>query len=137
MSILLVDDEDRLRRTIARSIRARGYGVAEADTCRQAVEAASTGLYDLMLLDINLPDATGWDALRVLGVRGRSLPTVVFSAVPPSAVRVREFRPFGVLQKPFPIDALLQFVRRVEQKPAESNGAASPTLPLHAESGRP
>jgi DNA-binding response OmpR family regulator len=115
MSILLVDDEDRLRRAIARSLSARGYGVVEVDTCRQAIEAASTGQYDLMLLDVNLPDATGWDALRELGARGHSLPTVVFSAVPPSALRVREFRPFGVLHKPFPMDALLQFVRRVEQ----------------------
>ena len=137
MSILLVDDEDRLRRTIARSLSARGYGVVEAGSCRQAVEAASTDQFDLMLLDINLPDATGWDVLRVLGERGHSLPTIVFSAVPPSAVRVREFRPFGVLKKPFPIDALLQVVRRVEQEQAAANGAVPPTSLLHVESGRP
>ncbi len=114
MSILLVDDERRMRQTIARSLSARGYHVDEVDTCRAAIEAASTGRYDLMLLDINLPDATGWDALRDLSSRGHFVPTVMLSAVPPSALRVREFRPLGVLHKPFPMDALLRFVRKVE-----------------------
>jgi len=115
LSILLVDDERRLRQTIARSLSARGYHVDDVETCRDAIEAASTGRYDLMLLDVNLPDATGWDALRELASRVHAVPTVMLSAVPPSARRVREFRPLGVLHKPFPIDALLRFVRKVEE----------------------
>ncbi len=115
LSILLVDDERRLRQTIARSLSARGYHVDEVETCRDAVEAASTGRYDLMLLDVNLPDATGWDALRELASRGHSIPTVMLSAVPPSAARVREFCPLGVLHKPFPMDALLRFVKSVDE----------------------
>ena len=118
LSILLVDDERRLRQTIARSLSARGYLVDQAETCGDAIEAACSGRYDLMLLDINLPDGTGWDAMRELDRRGLTLPTVVFSAVPPSAPRVREFRPLGVLHKPFPIDALLRFVRDVEDRAA-------------------
>jgi DNA-binding response OmpR family regulator len=108
--ILLVDDETRLRKAIARSLTARGYHVDEVGTCRDAVAEASCRQYDLLLLDINLPDATGWDVLRKLAVVGRWLPTVVLSAVPPSALRVKEFRPLGVLQKPFPMDALLHLV---------------------------
>lgn len=110
MAILLVDDEARLRRTLARSLAARGHRVDEAGTHREAVAAATSGAYDLLLLDVNLPDATGWDVLRDLAAAGRSLPTVVLSAVPPSASRVREFRPLGVLHKPFPMDALLRLV---------------------------
>ena len=98
----------------SRSLSARGYHVDQAETCGDAIEAACSGRYDLMLLDINLPDSTGWDAMRELDRRGLTLPTVVFSAVQPSAPRVREFGPLGVLHKPFPIDALLQFVRDVE-----------------------
>jgi DNA-binding response OmpR family regulator len=116
LSILLVDDERRLRQAIARSLSARGYDVEQVGTCAEAIQAASSGRHDLMVLDINLPDGTGWDALRALDHRGRMVPTVVFSAVPPSAVRVREFRPIGVLHKPFPIDALLRFVREAERE---------------------
>jgi len=113
MSILLVDDETRLRQTLARSLSARGYRVDEAASHREAVAAAVAKSYDLMLLDVNLPDATGWDVLRDLNAHGRQVPTIVLSAVPPSASRVREFRPLGVLHKPFPMEALLRLVRSV------------------------
>ena len=121
MAILLVDDELRLRQTLARSLAARGYRVDEAATCREAVTAAIGRPYDLLLLDVNLPDATGWDVLRELAATGRRLPTVVFSAVPPSAARVKEFRPLAVLHKPFPMDALLRVVRAAEER---ANGAS-------------
>jgi DNA-binding response OmpR family regulator len=64
----------------------------------------------LMLLDVNLPDATGWDVLRRLRGVERDVRVVVMSAVPPNPARVREFRPFGILHKPFPIDALLRLI---------------------------
>jgi DNA-binding response OmpR family regulator len=111
MAILLVDDELRLREALARSLSARGHRVDQAATYREAVVAAMTAKYDLLLLDINLPDATGWDLLRDLRSAGRSIPAIVLSAVPPSTSRVREFKPLAVLHKPFPIDALLRLVR--------------------------
>jgi DNA-binding response OmpR family regulator len=110
-SILLVEDEPRLRRTLARSLQGRDFQVAEATTAAEAIAAATLDQYDLMLLDVNLPDATGWDVLRELRAKGREVPVVVLSAVPPSPARVREFKPFGVLHKPFPMDALLRLIR--------------------------
>jgi DNA-binding response OmpR family regulator len=110
-SILLVEDEPGLRRTLTRSLQGRDFQVAEATTAAEAISAATVDQYDLMLLDVNLPDATGWDVLRELRAKGREVPVVVLSAVPPSPARVREFRPFGVLHKPFPMDALLRLIR--------------------------
>jgi DNA-binding response OmpR family regulator len=49
--------------------------------------------------------------LRQLRTAGHELPVVVLSAVPPNPTRVREFKPFGVLHKPFPMDALLRLIR--------------------------
>jgi len=63
-----------------------------------------------------LPDATGWDVLRRLQAAGRTMPAVIFSAIPPNAARVREFKPLGVLHKPFPLDALLRLVERAERE---------------------
>jgi DNA-binding response OmpR family regulator len=114
MAILVVDDEPRLRQTIVRSLAARGHSVDQAATCEEAIAAAVGRDYDLVLLDVNLPDATGWDVLRELRSRGRKVPVVIVSAVPPSAARVREFSPLGVLHKPFPMDALLRLVRLAE-----------------------
>ena len=84
-----------LRQAIVRSLHRarsqvdRGRDVAEAIARRHAAVR-----YDLLLLDVNLPDATGWDVLRELrSTRAATVPVVVLSAVPPSAARVREFRP--------------------------------------------
>ena len=110
-SILLVEDEPRLRQTLARSLQARDFQVVEATTAAEAITAATADRFDLMLLDVNLPDATGWDVLRRLRGADRELPVVVMSAVPPNPARVREFKPFGILHKPFPIDALLRLIR--------------------------
>ena len=115
MRILLVDDEPRLRQVIARSLTARGYHVTEAENAATALSLADPGNVDLLVLDINLPDATGWDVLRTLKDRGATLRTVVFSAVPPTRSRIAEFAPFGVLHKPFPINALLSLVERARE----------------------
>jgi DNA-binding response OmpR family regulator len=110
-SILLVEDESRLRQTLSLSLQGRDFHVIEVATAAEAIAAATAGKFELMVLDVNLPDATGWDVLRGLRRANRKLPVVVLSAVPPNPTRVREFKPFGVLQKPFPIDALLRLIR--------------------------
>ena len=55
-----------------------------------------------MLLDINLPDATGWDVLRQLRAAGCDMPVVVISAVPPNPARVREN--VDLMGQPIPAD---------------------------------
>jgi DNA-binding response OmpR family regulator len=116
MAVLLVDDEYSLRQTLTRSLAARGYHVEAVGTGAEAISATRTQKWDLMVLDINLPDATGWDVLRWMDADGCTVPVVVFSAVPPSAQRVKEFQPYGVLQKPFPIDALVRLVEQVREE---------------------
>lgn len=110
-NVLLVEDEQHLRRTLVRSLEARHFRVSAAFTAADATAAALQGGFDIVLLDINLPDATGWDVLRALRAAGVSTPVIVLSAVAPNPARVREFRPHGVLLKPFPIDALLNLMR--------------------------
>jgi DNA-binding response OmpR family regulator len=108
--VLLVEDEAALRKVIARNLTSRGIEVSEAATASDAVRAATIGPPDLLLLDINLPDQTGWEVLRELKRRGTDVPTIIVSAVRVSQSRLEEFRPLAYLPKPFPIDALLRLV---------------------------
>lgn len=86
--VLLVEDDDRLRGILARYLHARGHHVIEAPSGVDARQALSLGVVDVLLLDINLSDETGWDVLRWLRTpaAGPWLPprVVVVSAVPPS-----------------------------------------------------
>lgn len=124
--VLIVEDEVPLRRIIMRNLAVRGYTVVEADSVASAIEALETFAtpFDLILLDINLPDQSGWDVLRYLKARSAKLEhtgatrspmprVIVLTAVHPARCRMEEFQPAAMLLKPFPIDALLRLVSRV------------------------
>ena len=108
--IILVEDEAPLPRLIHRNLAGRGHEVREATTAAQAVAALSEEKPDLLLLDINLPDRSGWDVLRELRRQHCEVPTVVVSAVRCGQDRLEEFRPIAYLPKPFPLEALLRIV---------------------------
>jgi DNA-binding response OmpR family regulator len=108
--VLLVEDEPALRRIIARNLTTRGLDVAEAGTVGEALTVLNVETPDLILLDINLPDRSGWDVLRDLQRRHIAVPTIVVSAVRVSQSRLDEFQPMACLPKPFSIDALLRLV---------------------------
>ena len=113
--ILLVEDDEALRRILAGHLRRHGYEVVEADSAEGAAERLASGPPPaLVLLDINLPGGTGWDLLRtpVMQAAGRP-PVVVASAVTVSPRHLAEFRVDGYLPKPFPLETLLQTVERL------------------------
>jgi DNA-binding response OmpR family regulator len=109
-SVLLVEDEAVFRRVIARNLSGRGLLVHEVGTAREAVDVSTADRPDLMLLDINLPDRSGWDVLRELRKLGIDVPTIVVSAVRVNQSRLEEFHPMAYLPKPFPLEALLRLV---------------------------
>jgi DNA-binding response OmpR family regulator len=119
--VLLVEDEEPLRRILARNLSRRGYEVIEAFSAATAIAALSTGApFDVLLLDVNLPDQTGWDVLRAMN--GAVVPPViVLTALRPTQHRLDEFRPAAVLLKPFPMDALVRLVGRVLRTHTQHN----------------
>ena len=124
-SILLVEDDESLRRVVSRHLRGQGYRVEEAISAEAAVDALKAGLRPgLVLLDLNLPGDTGWDLLRrpELASAG-SPPVVITSATTVSPRRLAEFKCAGYLPKPFPLETLVATVERLlvteeETKPA-------------------
>jgi DNA-binding response OmpR family regulator len=118
-TILVVEDEATLRQVITRNLEARGHAVRGAETATEALRHLSDWTPDLMLLDINLPDRSGWDVLRELRERGMQVATVIVSAVRVSPARLEEFRPVAYLPKPFPLDALLRLVDSEGDEPSQ------------------
>jgi DNA-binding response OmpR family regulator len=123
--VLLVEDEPVLRRVLARNLSVRGLVVREAGTAAAALDALAADRPDLLLLDINLPDRTGWDVMREMNRRGTGVPTIVLSAVRVSQSRLDEFHPLAFLPKPFPIEALLRLVFNTNTPLPDPEGAES------------
>ncbi len=110
-NVLLVDDEAPITEVLTRTLKGHGYMVTAVASGMAALYSLTETVPDVMLLDINLPDITGWEVLRRLAPADRErVPVIVFSASPLSPTRVAEFVPAGVLIKPFPVDALLRLV---------------------------
>lgn len=107
-SIVVVEDAEGLRRVISLNLARQGHRVREAATASEAIRELTEELPDLLLLDINLPDRSGWDVLREMARRGIEVPTIVISAVRVVPSRLAEFRPLAYLPKPFPLDSLLR-----------------------------
>ncbi|MFL5591963.1 MAG: response regulator [Ktedonobacteraceae bacterium] len=125
--ILLVEDDEVLRDVLQRNLRARGHEVRLAMDAQTALAQLRVAVFDLIVLDINLPDQTGWDILRIALKEGRlhlqeidgntqKLPVVVISAVRVSPHRLEEFHILAYLPKPFPLEALLRLAAEAAQR---------------------
>jgi DNA-binding response OmpR family regulator len=108
--VLIVEDEDPLRSIIRSRLEREGVDIIEARDAAEAMASMDRESPDLMLLDINLPDRTGWDVLRSMQAARTIPPTVVVSAVRVPPARLREFGVLAYLPKPFPMDALVRIV---------------------------
>jgi DNA-binding response OmpR family regulator len=65
-TILVVDDDKSILRTFTRILQKSGYEIDVAETGKEATEKAVTGRYDLMLVDVRLPDMDGTDLLSMM-----------------------------------------------------------------------
>src|SRR5690348_11136891 len=110
--ILIVEDDDILVGTIVRNLTARGYTTQSASTVEGAAQILREELPSLLLLDIDLPDAPGWEVARELRrLGGKNTPIIVISALRANQRLSSELRCAAVLEKPFPMESLLRLIR--------------------------
>jgi CheY-like chemotaxis protein len=113
--VLIVEDDESLRRILVRHLRGLGFDVAEAATAEEAAAALDEGLRpSAVVLDVNLPGDTGWDLLRRPSLKAAgSPPVVITSAGSVSPKRLAEFGCAGWLPKPFPLETLVDTLDRL------------------------
>jgi len=80
--ILLVEDNEMNRDMLSRRLQRKGYEVALAVDGLQGVEMALNGGYDLILMDMSLPELDGWEATRRVreGQEGKRVPIIALTA---------------------------------------------------------
>ena len=116
-SILLVDDEEKIRRTLGRVLRDDGLEVVDAPGPREARRLLSARLFDVLLVDNVMPETTGLELIReiVTTTPEAERPQIVLMtahATVQSAVEAMKLGALDYLQKPFEIDELLVVIRR-------------------------
>jgi DNA-binding NtrC family response regulator len=79
-SILLVDDEENLRRTLAIILNRAGYEVETAATVKEAHQCLEHASFNLTFLDLKLPDANGLTLLPELRSRFPKMPVLILTA---------------------------------------------------------
>ena len=109
--ILIVDDDKELSFIIKKMLETYGYCVSVTHTCESAFEILSAASFDLVLLDVNLPDGTGFDVCRQLR-SACSVPVIFASARTSEDDRVTGFDIGGddYLPKPYSMRELLSRV---------------------------
>lgn len=82
LRILVVDDNDRIRRSITQLLKDETPWVVcgEARTSREAIDAAVASIPDVILLDVNLPDAKGSDTVSLIRTKLPQVAVVLISA---------------------------------------------------------
>jgi two-component system cell cycle sensor histidine kinase/response regulator CckA len=117
LSILLVDDEQLLRRSFGRLLRQRGFRVAEAAGGAEALSLYAAERYDLVILDLDMPGMTGETAQLEL-LRHDPSARIMFAsghADPKREQLVRERGARAFLQKPYEIETLVSTIHEVMQ----------------------
>jgi two-component system OmpR family response regulator len=111
--VLVVDDEERLRRLLLRVLQEEGFTVSTASTGVEGLDQLRARDYDLVVLDLMLPDMHGADVLAEMLAHQPATRVLVLSAVPEIGLRVQvlDMGALDFLPKPFAVAELLARVR--------------------------
>jgi DNA-binding response OmpR family regulator len=130
LRILVVEDEPAIAESVAYALRRDGFTVTIANTAREA-ESATEGI-DLLVLDLMLPDMSGFDLIAELRKRGLSTPIIVLSSRDGEADRVAalETGADDYVTKPFSPREVVARVRAVLRRVSTSHLPPPGGLPV-------
>jgi len=111
--LLLVEDEDRLATQLSEGLRTVQMDVTWVRMGREGLALAKTGDFDIMVLDVGLPDQEGFTVLRRLRSAGSRLPVIILTARTSAEDTVRglEHGADDYMPKPFSFDELVLRIR--------------------------
>ncbi|MBC8034953.1 MAG: response regulator transcription factor [Chitinophagaceae bacterium] len=117
-SILLVEDEENLHEALKLNLELEGYAVTSSYDGTQALQTIHTEYFDLIILDIMLPEIDGIGVLETLRVQNNPVPVLILSAKNNSADRVLGLKKGAddYLTKPFNLEELLLRVQKLIDK---------------------
>ena len=112
---LVIEDDREVSKLIKHNLENKDLQVVEAATGIDGIRILSEARVDLVLLDLKLPDFSGWGILGLIRLTEalRDLPVIVTSIEPPKTVLMAQLQPDEYIQKPFDMRDLLLRVSQV------------------------
>jgi two-component system, OmpR family, alkaline phosphatase synthesis response regulator PhoP len=118
VSILLVEDEENFHAALKLNLELEGYQVVSAMDGAAAIKELQNQYFDVMILDIMLPEIDGIEVLETIRVQNNGIPVLILSAKNTSADRVMGLKKGAddYLTKPFNLEELLLRVQKLIEK---------------------
>jgi two-component system, OmpR family, response regulator len=128
--LLVVDDEPFLCDAVAASLRFLGFDVITADTGTGALRLARSRPFDLVVMDVMLPDTDGFEVVRRLRGEGSRIPVIFLTARDTQADKVAGLTLGGddYLTKPFGLEELAARIRSVLRRTRPAAAPGGPVL---------
>jgi DNA-binding response OmpR family regulator len=124
MDVLLIEDESKVVDFISKGLEEEGYAVAAAYDGKQGLDLLKVHKYDLVLLDLMLPEVDGLKVLRSMRARGINTPVLIITAKnsKEDVVRGLDTGSDDYLTKPFSFEELLARMRALLRRSAARDG---------------
>jgi two-component system response regulator AtoC len=112
--ILVADDEANIRALLRDLLEEQGFVVAEAETGAQVIKALADGNYDLIMMDIKMPEMDGISVLREMHNKKAEVPIILMTAHNSAnlAIQATQLGAYDYITKPFQLDEVLLTIQR-------------------------
>ena len=124
MRLLLIEDNQRLAELTAANLVKSGFAVDCVCTAEEGTQAVLAGSYDVVILDLGLPDADGLTVLAAMRARKDSTPVLILTARDGVDARVKGLNQGSddYLVKPFAMEELVARIRVLLRRPGQALG---------------
>ena len=119
--ILIVDDDENIRKVLAAILEDEGYSVESVDTAKKGIEKSETDFFNLALLDVRLPDMEGIELLAKLRETKPKMRKIIITGYPTlqNAVGAVNQGADAYVTKPFDIEKMLKTIKEQLKKQEE------------------
>ncbi|MCW4009526.1 MAG: response regulator [Candidatus Bathyarchaeota archaeon] len=119
--ILIIDDDENIRKVVAAILQDQGYKVDTAESGSEAIDKTGKSHFDLMLVDIRLPDMEGTELLNKVHDTSPRIRKIIVTGYPTlrNAVTAVNKGADAYIMKPFDVDKMLEIVKDQLEKQAQ------------------
>ncbi|MEM2099574.1 MAG: response regulator [Candidatus Bathyarchaeia archaeon] len=119
--ILIIDDDENIRKVLEAILRDEGYIVESVDTAKKGIEKSTKSFYNLALIDVRLPDMEGIELLSKLRETKPKMRKIIVTGYPTlqNAIAAVNKGADAYVMKPFDVEKLLQTIKEQLKKQKE------------------